>query len=196
MAQFLGDTLCRLRTERGLSQQQLANRLHVTRSAIANWEAGHRLPDVAMIFKIAESLNVDLAMLLAAADDSQESANILLLDDSPIALEGGIPILQEAFPNANVIGVSSPTEAVDYFENNPVALAFLDINLGKTSGLDLCQKLLHIRPNSNVVYLTAYPEYSLDAWHTDAIGFMLKPLELEEIRRLIPKLKHPARGLL
>lgn len=196
MAQFLGDTLCRLRTERGLSQQQLANRLHVTRSAIANWEAGHRLPDVATIFKIAESLNVDLAMLLAAADDSQESANILLLDDSPIALEGGIPILQEAFPNANVIGVSSPTEAVDYFENNPVALAFLDINLGKTSGLDLCQKLLHIRPNSNVVYLTAYPEYSLDAWHTDAIGFMLKPLEVEEIRRLIPKLKHPARGLL
>lgn len=196
MAQFLGDTLCRLRTERGLSQQQLANRLHVTRSAIANWEAGHRLPDVATIFKIAESLNVDLAMLLAAADDSQESANILLLDDSPIALEGGISILQEAFPNANVIGVSSPTEAVDYFENNPVALAFLDINLGKTSGLDLCQKLLHIRPNSNVVYLTAYPEYSLDAWHTDAIGFMLKPLEVEEIRRLIPKLKHPARGLL
>ncbi len=196
MAQFLGDTLCRLRTERGLSQQQLANRLHVTRSAIANWEAGHRLPDVATIFKIAESLNVDLAMLLAAADDSQESANILLLDDSPIALEGGIPILQEAFPNANVIGVSSPTEAVDYFENNPVALAFLDINLGKTSGLDLCQKLLHIRPNSNVVYLTAYPEYSLDAWHTDAIGFMLKPLEVEEIRMLIPKLKHPARGLL
>ena len=196
MAQFLGDTLCRLRTERGLSQQQLANRLHVTRSTIANWEAGHRLPDVATIFKIAESLNVDLAMLLAATDDSQESANILLLDDSPIALEGGIPILQEAFPNANVIGVSSPTEAVDYFENNPVALAFLDINLGKTSGLDLCQKLLHIRPNSNVVYLTAYPEYSLDAWHTDAIGFMLKPLEVEEIRRLIPKLKHPARGLL
>ena len=196
MAQFLGDTLCRLRTERGLSQQQLANRLHVTRSAIANWEAGHRLPDAAMIFKIAESLNVDLAMLLAAADDSQESANILLLDDSPIALEGGIPILQEAFPNANVIGVSSPTEAVDYFENNPVALAFLDINLGKISGLDLCQKLLHIRPNSNVVYLTAYPEYSLDAWHTDAIGFMVKPLEVEEIRRLIPKLKHPARGLL
>ena len=104
--------------------------------------------------------------------------------------------MQEAFPNANVIGVSSPTEAVDYFENNPVALAFLDINLGKTSGLDLCQKLLHIRPNSNVVYLTAYPEYSLDAWHTDAIGFMLKPLEVEEIRRLIPKLKHPVRGLL
>ncbi|MBQ9022188.1 MAG: helix-turn-helix domain-containing protein [Eggerthellaceae bacterium] len=196
MAQFLGDTLCRLRTERGFSQQQLANRLHVTRSAIANWEAGHRLPDVAMIFKIAESLNVDLAMLLAAADDSQESSNILLLDDSPIALEGSIPILQEAFPNANVIGVSSPTEAVDYFENNPVALAFLDINLGKTSGLDLCQKLLQIRPNSNMVYLTGYPEYSLDAWDTDAIGFILKPLEVEEVRRLIPKLRRPARGLL
>ena len=196
MPHFLGDTLCRLRTERGLSQQQLADRLHVTRSAVANWEAGYRLPDVATIFKIAELLNVDLAMLLAAADDSQENANVLLLDDSPIALEGGSSTLQEALPNANIICVSSPTEAVDYFENNPVALAFLDIKLGKTNGLDLCPKLLQIRPSSNVVYLTAYPEYSLDAWSTDAIGFLIKPLEVEDVRRLIPKLRHPARGLL
>ena len=83
-----------------------------------------------------------------------------------------------------------------YFKNNPVALALLDIKLGKTNGLDLCQELLQIRPNANVVYITAYPEYSLDAWNTDACGFILKPLEAEEVRRLIPRLRHPVRGLL
>ena len=196
MANYFGETLCRLRADKGLSQQQLANRLHVTRSAVANWEAGHRLPNAAMISQIARALNADAALLLAAADESHDVPNVLLVDDSPIALEGGLPVLREALPNANVVGLASPAEAVRYFKGNPVALALLDIKLGRTCGLDLCQELLQIRPNANIVYITAYPEYSLDAWNTDACGFILKPLEAEEVRKLVPKLRHPARGLL
>lgn len=180
----------------GLSQQQLANRLHVTRSAVANWETGHRLPNAAMISQIARTLNADAAFLVAAADESHDVPNVLLVDDSPIALEGGLPVLREALPSANVVGLASPAEAVRYFKGNSVALAFLDIKLGRTNGLDLCQELLQIKPNANIVYITAYPEYSLDAWSTDACGFMLKPLEAEEVRKLIPKLRHPVRGLM
>ena len=196
MANNLGETLCRLRTERGLSQQQMANRLHVTRSAVANWEAGHRLPNAAMVSQIARALDADAATLFAAADDSNETPNIVLVDDSPIALEGGVSILQEAFPRANVIGLASPAEAERYFKGNPVALALLDVKLGRTNGFDLCQELLQIRPNANVAYITAYPEYSLDAWNTGACGFILKPLEVEKIRGLVPKLRHPVRGLM
>lgn len=196
MANHFGETLCRLRADKGLSQQQLANRLHVTRSAVANWETGHRLPNAAMISQIARALNADAAFLLAAADESHDVPNVLLVDDSPIALEGGLTVLREALPGANVVGLASPAEAVRYFKGNPVALALLDIKLGRTCGLDLCQELLQIRPNANIAYITAYPEYSLDAWSTDASGFMLKPLEAEEIRKLVPKLRHPARGLL
>ena len=195
MANQFGKTLYRLRAEKGLSQQQMANRLHVTRSAVANWETGHRLPSAAMISQIARVLGADAAALLAAADEPYAVPNVLLVDDSPIALEGGLPVLKEALPNANVVGVSSPAEAVHFFRSSPVALALLDIKLGRTNGLDLCQELLQIRPNANVAYITAYPEYSLDAWSTDACGFILKPLEVEEIRKLIPKLRHPARGL-
>lgn len=196
MANHFGETLCLLRADKGLSQQQLANRLHVTRSAVANWETGHRLPNAAMISQIARALNADAAFLLAAADESHDVPNVLLVDDSPIALEGGLTVLREALPGANVVGLASPAEAVRYFKGNPVALALLDIKLGRTCGLDLCQELLQIRPNANIAYITAYPEYSLDAWSTDASGFMLKPLEAEEIRKLVPKLRHPARGLL
>ncbi|MBR3235117.1 MAG: response regulator [Atopobiaceae bacterium] len=196
MANYFGETLCRLRADKGLSQQQLANRLHVTRSAVANWETGHRLPNAAMISQIARALNSDAAFLLAAADESYGVPNVLLVDDSPIALEGGLTVLREALPGANVVGLASPAEAVRYFKGNPVALALLDIKLGRTCGLDLCQELLQIRPNANIAYITAYPEYSLDAWSTDACGFILKPLEAEEVRKLVPKLRHPARGLL
>lgn len=196
MANHFGETLRRLRAEKCLSQQQVANRLHVTRSAVANWEIGHRLPNAAMISQIARVLNADAALLLAAADESHDAPNVLLVDDSPIALEGGLPVLREALPGANVVGLASPAEAVRYFKSNPVALALLDIKIGRTNGLDLCQELLHIRPNANIAYITAYPEYSLDAWNTDACGFILKPLEVEAVRKLIPKLRHPVRGLL
>lgn len=196
MANHFGETLRRLRAEKCLSQQQVANRLHVTRSAVANWEIGHRLPNAAMISQIARVLNADAALLLAAADESHDAPSVLLVDDSPIALEGGLPVLREALPGANVVGLASPAEAVRYFKSNPVALALLDIKIGRTNGLDLCQELLHIRPNANIAYITAYPEYSLDAWNTDACGFILKPLEVEAVRKLIPKLRRPVRGLL
>ena len=196
MANHFGETLRRLRAEKCLSQQQVANRLHVTRSAVANWEIGHRLPNAAMISQIARVLNADAALLLAAADESHDAPNVLLVDDSPIALEGGLPVLREALPGANVVGLASPAEAVRYFKSNPVALALLDIKIGRTNGLDLCQELLHIRPNANIAYITAYPEYSLDAWNTDACGFILKPLEVEAVRTLIPKLRRPVRELL
>ena len=196
MANHFGETLRRLRAEKCLSQQQVANRLHVTRSAVANWEIGHRLPNAAMISQIARVLNADAALLLAAADESHDAPNVLLVDDSPIAFEGGLPVLREALPGANVVGLASPAEAVRYFKSNPVALALLDIKIGRTNGLDLCQELLHIRPNANIAYITAYPEYSLDAWNTDACGFILKPLEVEAVRKLIPKLRRPVRGLL
>ncbi len=196
MANHFGETLRRLRAEKCLSQQQVANWLHVTRSAVANWEIGYRLPNAAMISQIARVLNADAALLLAAADESHDAPNVLLVDDSPIALEGGLPVLREALPGANVVGLASPAEAVRYSKSNPVALALLDIKIGRTNGLDLCQELLHIRPNANIAYITAYPEYSLDAWNTDACGFILKPLEVEAVRKLIPKLRYPARGLL
>ena len=196
MANHFGNTMSRIRAERGLSQQELADQLHVTRSAVANWEAGHRMPAASMILQIAQLLDVDVAALLAAADEPREAPNVVLVDDSPIALEGMLPVLHEALPGASVVGLSRPAEALDYFETNPVAIAFLDIELGKVSGLDLCQELLQIQPSANVVYLTAYREYALDAWGTDACGYLLKPLEAKEIRKLIPKLRHPVRGLM
>ena len=72
-----------------------------------------------------------------------------------------------------------------------MALAFLDIELGKTSGLDLCRALLDINPRTNVIYLTAYIEYSFDAWSTGASGFMLKPLTPEGVRAQLKNLRYP-----
>ena len=191
MSLLLAKTLKKLRTEKGLSQQNLAEQMYVTRSTIARWENGSRLPDVAMLSLLSDCLNVDVDTLLFAAMESDESPNVIMVDDRKIILTGGLPILERVMPNATVVGFTRPSEAIEYARANQIALAFLDIELGKTSGLDLCHTLLEINPHTNVVYLTAYSDYAMDAWGTGASGFMLKPITPEDVLLQLKNLRHP-----
>ncbi len=191
MGTLFADTLKRLRTEQGLSQAQLAGRVYVTRSTVARWENGSRLPDAAMINRLAQNLGVDVNALLNAAVESDEAPNVIMVEDRRVVLAGSLPVLEKVLPNATVVGFTRPSEALEYARSNPIALAFLDIELGKTSGLELCSKLLEINPRTNVVYLTAYSEYSLDAWGTGASGFMLKPITVEGIQAQLKNLRYP-----
>jgi len=191
MSRLFSDTIKKLRNGRGLSQQALASQLFVTRSTVARWENGTRLPDAVMISRLAEALGVDAAILLSAAAERDILPNVILVDDRKLILMSGLPVLEKVIPNATVTGFTDADEAIEFAKANRVALAFLDIELRNTSGLDLCRSLLEINPHTNVVYLTAYPDYSLDAWNTGACGFMLKPITAEGIREQLEKLRYP-----
>ena len=191
MKRSFGETLLDVRKQNGLSQQRLADLLFVNRSSVANWEAGRRLPDAAMIAKIAEVLGVDLSDLFDAANEEAAKSFVIVVDDSKIILKGELPVLNAVLPKATVVGFTKPSQAVEFAKANRVALAFLDIELGSSSGLDLCGTLLDINPHTNVVFLTAYGDYSIDAWSTGASGFMIKPITAEGVRAELKKLRHP-----
>lgn len=189
MSQVFADALRALRVEKGYSQQQLADKIVVNRSTIAKWESGSRLPDLDMIHHLANALNVDVSILLNAVLESEGTRNIILVDDEKVILAGEIPILEEVFPNDVVTGFTKPSDAVAFAKTNPVALAFLDIELGRFSGLDLCRELLNINHRTNVIFLTGYRDYSFDAWSTGASGFMLKPLTAAAVRAQFARLR-------
>ncbi len=199
MKRFFSEALSKLRTEKGLSRQELADKMYVTRTTVSRWENGTRLPDAIMITRLSEVLGTDVNVLLAAASQSDECPNIIMVDDRKLILSGGLPVLEEVFPNANIMGFTDANimgftdanEAIEYTNSNRVALAFLDIELIDTTGLELCRELLKINPRTNVVYLTAYSDYALDAWSTGAIGFMLKPITPEGVREQLKHLRYP-----
>ena len=188
MNSLFADTLRKLRTKKNLSQNQLANLMFVNKTTISKWENGSRLPDAAMITRLARVLEVDVGTLFSTASESDESPSIIMVEDNRPILTYNLLILEEIVPNAMITGFNWPQEAVEYAKANRVDLAILDIELGSASGFDLCRALLEVNPCTRVVYLTAYPEYSLKAWGTDACGFMVKPLTPEEVRRQLKKL--------
>ncbi|WP_316622900.1 helix-turn-helix domain-containing protein [Ruminococcus sp.] len=191
MNMLFADTMKKLREEKGLSQNEIAKRMYVTRTAVSRWESGHRLPDAAMITRLSDVLGVDVNILISAAAQSDEIPIVIMVDDNKVFLNDGMPIIEEVIPNAAVIGFTKPSEAVEYAKANRIALAFLDIEMIDVSGLDVCRRLLEINQRTNVVYLTAYRDYSFDAWDTGAIGFMVKPLTADGVKKQLKKLRYP-----
>ena len=144
-----------------------------------------------MITRLSDVLGVDVNILISAAAQSDEIPIVIMVDDNKVFLNDGMPIIEEVIPNAAVIGFTKPSEAVEYAKANRIALAFLDIEMIDVSGLDVCRKLLEINQRTNVVYLTAYRDYSFDAWDTGACGFMVKPLTADGVKKQLKKLRYP-----
>ena len=188
---IFAENLRNMREKRGLSQKQLGARMFVSHSTIARWESGSRLPDAAMILRLSRFLGVDTNTLFQFVAQSEENPNVIMVDDSSIVLSDGLAVMEEVMPNAAITGFIWPQEAIEFARANRVELAVLDIEMGRSSGLDLCRTLHEINPTTNVVFLTAYADYSLDAWKTEASGFILKPMTQEGIREQLKKLRYP-----
>ena len=61
---MVGRNLMRLRQRAGLTQDALAERLHVTRQAVSSWETGKTAPDVETLTTLAAALKVDVRALI------------------------------------------------------------------------------------------------------------------------------------
>ena len=63
-----------LRKEAGLSQEELAEQLHLSRQAISKWESGQSLPDIGTCIKLCEILNITPNRLMGIEDQSVQTA--------------------------------------------------------------------------------------------------------------------------
>ena len=196
MSKSFADTLKLIRTEQGLSQQQLADKLFVDRSSIANWESGRRIPNALLITRIAETLGVDIGTLMTSVNDEQEARpRVIVLDDEKIILRGEMATLEKVMPNALITGFTNTDDAITYAKSNNIRIIFSDIEMGDVNGIELSKEFLKINPRTNIIFLTAYADYSIDAWSTGASGFMVKPITEESLRKQLEHLRYPVSRL-
>ena len=74
-------------------------------------------------------------------------------------------------------------EALKWFENNDAEIAILDIDMSDIGGLSLAAQIKNIRPDIKIIFLTGYSQYAVDAFKLKASGYILKPVDEEELAR-------------
>ena len=72
---MLCENLKRLRQEKGISQETMANHLHVVRQTISKWEKGLSVPDAEMLIQIADYFQVSVGQLLGETTDQPDTAD-------------------------------------------------------------------------------------------------------------------------
>lgn len=115
----------------------------------------------------------------------------LAVDDEQLVLRHLTDVLQKTEPEAAVYGFNQPTQALAFAENNKIDVAFLDINMAGMNGLMLAKRLKDIYSKTNIVFVTGYSEYAVDAFSLSASGYLLKPISPEAIVRELSRLRYP-----
>jgi len=101
----LSRNIIRFRKERGLTQEQLANLLNVSVSAVSKWELGNNRPDLELLPNLAEIFQISIDSLLGyeksykSIDKTIDKLNILLAEEKyRMAIEEALSVLQR-YPN-------------------------------------------------------------------------------------------------
>ena len=191
----LGNKIRALRSEHSLSQQQLADQMYVTRYTIMRWESGDHVPDITMLSRLAEILEVETYELLDAMNGADTPPITIVVDDEIVILRGFVHILENTLPGTEVYGFQNARDALDFAGSNRIDVAFLDIELPGESGLELGKSLSRMNPQTNIIFLTSHPEYALEALRMYSSGYLMKPLTPEKIRSEIAHLRFPVNGL-
>ena len=79
---MLKDTIKKLRIEQGLSQDELAERVHVVRQTVSKWERGTSVPDADSLMALARALGVSAAELLGESAIAKKEPNDLAWETS------------------------------------------------------------------------------------------------------------------
>lgn len=116
---------------------------------------------------------------------------ILAVDDEKISLEALVDAINEALPNEEVVSFRDAKEALKYVKNNKCDVAFLDIKMRGITGIELANLINEIKPNMNIVFVTGYSDYSLDAFKVSASDYLLKPVDADQVRNAMSHLRYP-----
>lgn len=119
--------------------------------------------------------------------------NIIAVDDEKLALDTLVDSIEKTVYDASVVGFQKPEDALSYVRENECEIAFLDIKMRGMTGLELARRLKDIRAEINIIFVTGYSEYSLDAFRLYASDYLLKPATPDAVKQAMEHLRTPAK---
>ena len=116
---------------------------------------------------------------------------ILITDDERIMREELKDALDRVSPGNRIDFAGSCDEAMEKIRTGQYDVAFCDIRMPGKNGLVLAEFLKRHSPGTNIIMVTAYAEYALDAFRLFASGYLLKPVKDRELATVLNNLRNP-----
>lgn len=118
----------------------------------------------------------------------EEMLRAVLVDNEKLALSLLEIVLSEC-GQVEVVGQFTKTSKfLEEIKSLKPDVAFLDIEMPGISGIELAMKICEIDDEIDIVFVTAYDHYALDAFRVNAIDYILKPVNMEAISRTVERL--------
>ena len=113
----------------------------------------------------------------------------IAVDDELYMLEALEEAIRASSDITQVASFSSCSAALSYVMENPVDIAFLDINMRGIGGLGLAEKIIGVQPRCKIIFCTGYGEYAVSAFQLHASGYLMKPITAEAVQKEIDHIK-------
>lgn len=117
----------------------------------------------------------------------------VLIDDERPALKE-IEYLLKDKASIEISGMyTNPLKAMDEIDNLSPQVVFLDINMPQMKGIDVASRLLERCPEIDIVFVTAYDQYAIEAFELHALDYILKPVSKERFDKTIQRIVNKVR---
>lgn len=116
----------------------------------------------------------------------------ILIDDDQNLRSGMKTLLERYAPEFSIIGEADSVESgVEVMQRLQPQVVFLDIQLGDGTGFDILESIANQngKSSSHIVFITAHEQYAIKAFRFSALDFLLKPVDPEELKKVIGKIK-------
>ena len=116
---------------------------------------------------------------------------VVIIDDERSARNLIENILLDTCPEIKTILKAEELESgVELIKKENPAIVFLDIEMPKYSGLQILEFFEKQEIHFQIIFITAYDTYAIDAFKLSAIDYLLKPIHIEELKKAVNKALH------
>ncbi len=114
---------------------------------------------------------------------------VMVVDDEPLARER-LARMISAIGGCILVGQAGSGEhAIKTAEETGPDLVFMDVRMPGMDGLAAAQYLAQLEPPPAVIFCTAYDDYAVEAFSSQAIGYLLKPVKRSELEKSLQRAK-------
>jgi two-component system LytT family response regulator len=112
---------------------------------------------------------------------------ILVVDDEELA-RTRLTRMLGTLEYKDITQAQNTQEALNMCKQEKFELAFLDINMPGSSGLELGYELKYLSPDIKIIFQTAYEEHALKAFDIGAIAYLVKPFSVEQLKQALERI--------